>query len=134
MRMVKGLTALEYQKKWIKDHPEYGKNWRKKHPEYKLRQKLYYREWYKNNGRKRKQGYTKIVREWERKHPDARKARGIVRLAIKKGIIIKPNICEHCNRDNIRIEGHHPDYNKPLSVIWLCNSCHKTLHKNIAEK
>ena len=28
------------------------------------------------------------------------------------------------------IEGHHPDYNLPYLIIWVCRNCHKNLHFN----
>ena len=35
----------------------------------------------------------------------------------------KPDSCELCgNKDNL--VGHHPNYNEPERVIWLCNLCH----------
>lgn len=30
----------------------------------------------------------------------------------------------------IKIQGHHTDYSQPLSVVWLCASCHMRLHRD----
>lgn len=35
--------------------------------------------------------------------------------------------CEICGDDNG--EGHHPDYNRPLEVHWLCRKHHRQIHK-----
>lgn len=51
----------------------------------------------------------------------------VVKVAIRKGLLVKPDNCSHCGRGG-RIGGHHPDYRKPLYVIWLCESCHMCLH------
>jgi hypothetical protein len=39
--------------------------------------------------------------------------------------------CEVCGLDNT--EGHHPDYAKPLDVIWLCREHHNDWHKENGE-
>lgn len=42
-------------------------------------------------------------------------------------------VCEACgSRDYIC--AHHPDYNKPLEVIYVCSACHKKLHLCLAGK
>lgn len=40
--------------------------------------------------------------------------------------------CSICG--NKKTEAHHPDYRKPLDVMWLCDKCHKQEHKKIREK
>lgn len=49
-----------------------------------------------------------------------------VSKAIKKGKIIKLS-CKICG--SINSQGHHPDYSKPLNVIWLCKIHHAELHR-----
>jgi len=34
--------------------------------------------------------------------------------------------CETCG--NTESEMHHPDYDRPLDVVWLCRPCHVALH------
>lgn len=51
--------------------------------------------------------------------------------ALKNGLIIRPNQCSNCGETSKRIHGHHPDYSKPLLVMWLCASCHMSLHAKI---
>ena len=40
--------------------------------------------------------------------------------------------CAHCNDPNT--ERHHPDYSKPLEIVWLCRSCHLLLHSSQNEE
>lgn len=57
------------------------------------------------------------------------KAREIFSRAVSNGKVKRKNICEQCG-STTKIEGHHPDYNKPLDVVWLCRECHRHLHKD----
>jgi hypothetical protein len=66
---------------------------------------------------------------WIQRNPTKRTAHNILWRAIRKGEIMKPDACSKCGRE-VRIEGHHPDYSKPLEVIWLCHRCHIKEHKN----
>lgn len=64
------------------------------------------------------------------------KAQNIVEKAIQKGIVRRSPSCEKCGyagtfKDGrTAIQAHHPDYNKPLEVMWLCQKCHHDWHKN----
>lgn len=55
-------------------------------------------------------------------------ARYKLNTEVRKGNILKPIICSVCKQTK-KIEGHHPDYTKPLDVIWCCRSCHADLDR-----
>jgi len=67
--------------------------------------------------------------KWEAQNVDKRKAEWAVSNAIRDGKIVKSQECSQCGATG-DIEAHHPDYNKPLDVVWLCTACHgETRHK-----
>jgi transposase-like protein len=59
----------------------------------------------------------------------------IVEKAVLRGRLIRPEHCECCGiskkfKDGRSgIQAHHDDYDKPLSVRWLCQKCHHQWHK-----
>lgn len=105
----------------------------------KLRSKKrleYFREHHKEkykNDVKVKNKIKKEIEKYQKKYPEREIARLLLRIAVKKGKIIKPNKCSRCNGIG-RIQGHHEDYFKPLEAIWLCTSCHRKLHNSKTEK
>lgn len=60
-------------------------------------------------------------------------ARQSVRYHLKCGHIQKAEFCEisWCEAETENLEAHHPDYDKPLDVIWCCRNCHWDLHREI---
>ena len=66
-------------------------------------------------------GYAK---KWSRENPKKRAAQYAVSNAVRSGKLI-PLPCFICG---IKAEAHHPDYDQPLSVVWLCPSHHKQAH------
>lgn len=70
--------------------------------------------------------YDKIWNKNRYAHKDKRRAMSKLHEAVKSKKIIKEN-CLVCSNSNY-IDAHHPDYNKPLEVIWLCKSCHQKVH------
>lgn len=58
---------------------------------------------------------------------------------VARGVLRKAVECEKCGaapqtamRSNGRpqpwLEMHHPDYNDPTKIVWLCKKCHLGLH------
>lgn len=74
--------------------------------------------------------YRAWLREWSRKyrkaHPKQQRARDAVKVAVASGRLV-PGSCEDCGSTN-DIQAHHDDYEKPLSVAWLCRTCHNKRH------
>jgi|WetSurMetagenome_2_1015567.scaffolds.fasta_scaffold448103_1 hypothetical protein len=65
---------------------------------------------------------------YEKKNPEKISAQRKVRNEIKRGRMIRPEICEICKKTG-NIAAHHEDYNKPLEVIWMCEYCHLYHHQ-----
>lgn len=73
----------------------------------------------------RKDEHTK---KWRSINKEKARCHHQLQKAVREGRVLKSNSCQTCGAVGIRIEGHHPDYSKPLAVIWLCHVCHKNLH------
>lgn len=63
------------------------------------------------------------VKAWRLANPEKRKAHGAVERAVRRGELKRPAKCPRCKTAG-RIEAHHADYTKPLTVQWLCKKCH----------
>jgi len=68
--------------------------------------------------------------DWGKKNRHKRNAHNKSRRAVINGNIKKSSSCEHCSSET-KLEGHHPDYDRPTYVIWLCKKCHGLEHKRI---
>lgn len=79
--------------------------------------------------RKTPRGKEARKKEFEnsrRFHPGKYRARYTLTNAVRDGKIVK-TACKVCG--NEKSEGHHPDYRKPLDVIWLCKNHHDAVHQ-----
>jgi len=71
----------------------------------------------------------RVFAEWKARHPERRRANVIAGNAKRDGTIgDAPYLCEGCGLQ-VRLEKHHPDYSRPLLVIWLCKQCHSIADK-----
>lgn len=74
---------------------------------------------------KNKEKSNTAKNNWAKKNNKKINAQSKARRSLNKKIIYK-NSCIFCG--NIKAEGHHHDYDKPLDVIWLCDLHHKKVH------
>jgi len=67
-----------------------------------------------------------IQDRWLEKNYDKRKAEWTFRNAVRDGKVITGSCCQHESGCTVteNLEGHHPDYSKPLEVVWLCTMHH----------
>lgn len=65
------------------------------------------------------------------KWPEKERARKAIAKRLERGTITKPDHCEGCGKQfpSRQIQAHHRDYSKPLEVDWLCQSCHRAVHR-----
>lgn len=90
--------------------------------EYKNRLKENGTWWMKRGNR------TEQNRRYREKYYFKVRAHRKLNLAVKNGIILRPNQCNDCG-SNEYIQGHHDNYDEPLIVRWLCHKCHNKIHK-----
>lgn len=121
---------------WTKEkETEYQREWRLRNPE---KQKEYRRRWRERNADKVQLSKT----EWRKKYPERSiesgrawravnkekiRAQHVVSHAIERYGLVKPGLCQRCGEKPSAV-AHHPDYNRPLDVAWLCRPCHILVH------
>jgi|ERR1035437_796284 hypothetical protein len=65
------------------------------------------------------------VDKWRAKYPDRYKAQMIIYVAKRnKSITEEPFFC-----GVQKVQSHHPDYSKPLEIVWLCKNHHMEADK-----
>ena len=77
-----------------------------------------------------KESMNKARKKWLDVDPRRRAAHVILNNAVRDGRIERPEACSHCGITG-KVEGHHPDYDYPLNVVWLCPKCHDNTHKDL---
>jgi hypothetical protein len=110
------LTNAERCKRWRATHPDYEKQWE--------RANLAKTRASKNAWAKRNRKYWLV---WRKQHPALIAASQKINSLILQGKLKRADCCSKCG-SKTKIQGHHPDYSKPLFVIWLCYSCHLNAH------
>lgn len=63
--------------------------------------------------------------------PKKYRARDAVHYQVRAGHL-KKKPCIRCGA--ALAHAHHPDYTRPLKIIWLCDSCHKIEHGRLKQQ
>ncbi|MEO8297089.1 MAG: hypothetical protein ABI574_04700 [Burkholderiales bacterium] len=74
------------------------------------------------------QSHSAAARRWSAKHPERRRAQVELNNAVRDGRVTPwpvRALPECCSKP----EGHHPDYSRPLDVVWLCAQHHDEVHQ-----
>lgn len=67
---------------------------------------------------------SRIVGDYTARFPNRKKANTAVSNAVRDGRL-KKQPCMVCGEKAV---AHHPDYDRPLDVVWLCQPHHKQAH------
>lgn len=75
-----------------------------------------------------RQSHKKSLKASALRYPERTSARYALSNAIRDGKVTPWPVCAVPECDHTKPEAHHPDYSKPLDVVWLCPSHHKAAH------
>ena len=107
--------------KYAEDHSDYYKSYEQKRA--MLPQRVEARKRYAKT-EQGKQAIQRAQKKYKQNYPMRDFARNAVNNALRDGKIQKLP-CFICGEI---AEAHHPDYSRPLDVMWLCNSHHREVH------
>lgn len=82
----------------------------------------------KDQLRKQSPEYKAYKKRWRAENQHKQQAHTAVARALRDGALVRKP-CQHCS--DPRSKAHHPDYDKPLDVVWLCDDCHRTEHSRL---
>lgn len=128
------LENREKERARAKDFYERHKN----DPDFKARHKIAHVKWRNTtNGReitrqncarfRQTEAFKDAVLRSRAKHPEKRACRTAFWNALQAGKVKRPSTCSVCGKQCVP-HGHHPDYSKPLEVVWVCHKCHCEYH------
>ena len=103
---------------------EYSRKYRAAHREKQCEYERVYRATHR-------QKLYETTRKYRAAHPEHFAAKKVVECAVQDGTLVRAPVCMDCGKWYLT-EAHHPNYSKPLDVIWLCRECHRLAHRKVA--
>lgn len=80
-----------------------------------------------------KEAHARAVAKWREDHANRRAANVLLNNAVKAGKVVPWPVCAMPTCKTKKVEGHHPDYDRPLEVVWLCRKHHAAAHSLFTE-
>jgi hypothetical protein len=115
LKKLKKLKKVKYKIKNLEKNREKCRKYYVENREYILKK------------RKENINHKKNNKKYYYNNKEKMRAKQIVYQKTKSGEIKKGN-CFLCNNKK-NIQGHHPDYTRPLYIFWLCKKCHNYIHR-----
>lgn len=75
--------------------------------------------------------HAAYMRQWRKSNPltglalQKDRCRAYANVCLRRGKILR----KPCVLCGAKAQMHHPDYSKPLEVVWLCRPCHMDVHR-----
>ena len=79
-----------------------------------------------------KESKRRTTLRYRKENPKKYAAHTAVGNAIRDGHLTKVDNCVEC-ASGFAVEAHHDDYDLPLTVRWLCSTCHTKWHDEHGE-
>jgi len=93
--------------------------------------------WFTNTlrGKGENKDSAEMSRNYNNLWPEQARAKWLVQKAVQRGKLVKPGYCQRCRTPtpSNRLQAHHYNYAMPLDVSWLCDACHKAVHKELSK-
>ena len=123
LRLIRHITLMTLGRAyWCKECRRAFDRERNHRPDRRLQIKLWEQS---ERGKELRSQSKKLDRE---RNKQAYRARRILNKMIKGGFI-KHLPCQECG--NIKSMAHHPDYSKPIDVVWVCQKHHSEIHRTL---
>lgn len=78
------------------------------------------------------ESHEAAAKRWAAKHPERKRAAEAVNNAIRDRRLTRWPVCAVPECEG-KPQAHHPDYDRPLDVVWLCQPHHKQAHSLVRE-
>lgn len=77
----------------------------------------------------RREYHNRYLKQYLQTNSEARRKKdaNLVIHLLRRNGWLTPQPCQRCGHTD-HLDAHHPDYDRPLDVIWLCRTHHNELH------